>query len=113
MAITRITDQAEAERLLALPRAWLLKHSTACGISANAYDEVHRYAEAHPDEPIGVIVLQTERPISNWLAQRLKAVHQSPQLFLVADGKALWQSTHWSITAAAMERAAGGRTTPA
>jgi bacillithiol system protein YtxJ len=113
MAITRITDQAEAERLLALPRAWLLKHSTACGISAAAYDEVHRYAEAHPDEPIGMIVLQTERPISNWLAQRLKAVHQSPQLFLVEDGKATWQATHWSISAAAMERAAGGRTTPA
>jgi bacillithiol system protein YtxJ len=108
MALIPIASQADAEKLLTAPRAWLMKHSSTCGISAAAYDEVRAYADAHPDEPIGVIVVQTHRPISNWLAQKLGAVHQSPQMFLVERGATRWQATHWSITAGAMEQAARG-----
>lgn len=106
MTLAPVSDQAEIEAALRLPRAWIMKHSASCGISSAAYGEVRTYAEAHPGEPVAIIVLQTHRPISNWLAQKLNAVHQSPQLFLVEDGKVRWQATHWSITAAAMERAA-------
>ncbi len=109
MSLAPVSDQAEIEAALRLPRAWILKHSTACSISSAAYGEVRAYAEAHPDEPVAVIIIQTHRPISNWLAQKLSAVHQSPQLFLVENGKVRWQTTHWSISAAAMERAAAAK----
>ncbi len=109
MSLAPVSDQAEIEAALRLPRAWILKHSTACSISSAAYGEVRSYADAHPDEPVAVIVIQTHRPISNWLAQKLSVVHQSPQLFLVENGMVRWQTTHWSISAAAMERAAAAK----
>ena len=83
-----------------------MKHSDSCSISHAAHDEVSAYANAHPDEPIAVIVVQSHRPISNWLGQKLHAVHQSPQLFLIESGTVRWQATHWSITSLAMIKAA-------
>lgn len=102
-----LTSEAEAEALLAAPAAWILKHSDTCPTSAAAYDEVAAFAAAHPGTRIGVVVVQTHRPLSNWLAQRLGHVHQSPQLFLLRDGRVAWTASHWGITRAAMERAAG------
>jgi bacillithiol system protein YtxJ len=101
-----LSDEAAAEALIASPApAWILKHSATCGISASAYDEVQSYLAAHPDEALGLVVVQRRRPLSNWLAQRLGRVHQSPQLFLVQGGKVLWSASHWGITAEAMGQA--------
>ena len=46
-----ITDQAGFDHLATLPIALLLKHGARCPISANARNEVTRYAAAHPDIP--------------------------------------------------------------
>lgn len=101
-----LTDQTALDALLAAGGpAWLLKHSATCPISAAAHDEVRAYAAAHPDEPVGVIVVQSHRPLSNAVAARLGFAHQSPQLFLLRDGAVRWQASHWSITRAAMEAA--------
>lgn len=107
--IPRLDGQDGVERLLAgAGPAWVFKHSSTCGISAAAYDEVEAYRAAHPDEPLAMVVVQSDRPLSNWIAQRLGRVHQSPQLFLLRDGKVAWAASHWLITAAAMEAARGG-----
>lgn len=101
--ITILDGQDHAERLIAGPApAWLLKHSATCPVSSAAYDEVEAYLAAHPDEVAGMVVVQQDRPLSNWIAQRLGRVHQSPQLFLLAQGRVAWSASHWSITAAAM-----------
>lgn len=104
MTITTLTDQAEAERLIALPAAWIFKHSRTCGVSAEAMREVEAYLAAHA-LPFGLVVVQDQRPLSNWLSTRLGYTHQSPQLFLVGGGAVRWQASHWSITAAAMAAA--------
>jgi bacillithiol system protein YtxJ len=52
-----------------------------------------------------MVVVQTARPLSTWIATRLGHVHQSPQLFLVREGRVLWHASHWGITAAAMAAA--------
>lgn len=100
-----LTTEAEATALLAAPEAWILKHSNACPVSFAAHDQVAAYAGAHPGATIGVVTVQTHRPLSNWLAQRLAHVHQSPQLFLVRAGKVAWTASHWGITTEAMEQA--------
>lgn len=108
--IARLAGQEHVERLLSGPGpAWILKHSATCPISGEALGEVEAYLAAHPGEEAGMVVVQEDRPLSNWIAQRLGRVHQSPQLFLVAGGAVAWSASHWSITAAAMEAARGPR----
>ncbi|MBA3708070.1 MAG: bacillithiol system redox-active protein YtxJ [Planctomycetes bacterium] len=98
--------QADAEALITgSTPAWLFKHSNACPISTAAYDEFRSYLAAHPEEVAAVVVVQSERPLSNWIATRLKHTHQSPQVFLVKDGAVMWSASHWSITAVALEAA--------
>jgi bacillithiol system protein YtxJ len=102
------TGEADVEALIAGERpVWLFKHSTTCSISSAAFDEVQSYLAEHPAEEAAVVVVQTQRPLSNWIAARLKHTHQSPQIFLVRGGKVLWSASHWSITAAAMDAARG------
>ncbi len=106
MSILLLTSEADLDRFLATPGSvWLFKHSNACGISSAAHDEVTRFLQDHPEQPAAMVVVQTHRPLSTLIANRLKYVHQSPQLFLLKDGKVVWSATHWSITAAAMESA--------
>ncbi len=104
--ITTLADETAAAALIASPKpAWLFKHSATCPISGAALEEIENYLTAHPGTPAGMVVVQSQRPLSNWVASTLKYTHQSPQLFLVKGGAVLWQSTHWSITAAAMAKA--------
>jgi bacillithiol system protein YtxJ len=102
-----LTTQVQAEALLASPAVWIFKHSNTCPVSAEAEAQVATYLAAHPEHVAGMVVVQEARPVSNWLAGRLGYVHQSPQLFLVRDGKVAWQASHWGITAQAMAKAAG------
>lgn len=105
--LQQLASEAEVDALMSSPGpTWLLKHSTACSISGAAYDEVERFVTDHPDHHAGVVVVQSHRPLSNHVSQRLKFVHQSPQLFLLKAGKVVWSATHWSITADAMAVAA-------
>jgi len=103
--LTPLTSEAEAEALIASHEpAWLYKHSNACSLSHNAHAEIEAFLAAHPG-PAGLLVVQKNRPLSLWVANRLGRVHQSPQLFLLQDGALRWSASHWSITAAAMAQA--------
>ena len=100
-----ITTQTEAEALIARAEpVWIFKHSNTCPVSSAAEEEVAAFLAARP-MPHGMVVVQQARPVSNWLATRLAYVHQSPQLFLIRNGKVAWQASHWGITQAAMTKA--------
>lgn len=107
MTILAVTSPEDVEALLASTGpTWLLKHSNACSISSAAHDEFRAYCTAHPNEPAGIVVVQTHRAVSLAIATRLGLSHQSPQLFLLAGGKVAWTTSHWGVTAAAMTKAA-------
>lgn len=106
MKIIDLDSPAAVDELLRRDRAWLMKHSNSCSISSAAEAEVGRYLDERPDEVLGQVVVQTHRPISNLIAQKLHAVHQTPQIFLLISGKPVWQASHWSITADALAAAA-------
>ncbi len=100
-----LTTLDQAEAFLNQPGlVWIFKHSSTCPVSSAAYDEVAAFL-ATRDLPLGLVVVQEARPVSNWLATRLAYVHQSPQAFLVKNGKVLWHASHWGITASAMTAA--------
>lgn len=81
---------------------FVLKHSTACPVSTAAYRE---FDELVTDIPKYFLKIQHHRPISAEIESNLGIRHESPQLFLLKDGKVLWQATHRAITKSKINKA--------
>jgi bacillithiol system protein YtxJ len=78
----------------------LFKHSNSCGISSHVLENVQEI-----DADLNVIVIQENRAISNEVAVRTGFNHQSPQAFVLVNGKAVYHATHYGIDPSAIERA--------
>ena len=76
----------------------LFKHSNTCGISADIIEQV-----GDVDADVNVIVVQLHRSISNAVEERTGHRHQSPQAFVIKDGKPVYHATHYGITANGIE----------
>jgi bacillithiol system protein YtxJ len=85
----------------------IFKHSTTCPVSAGAYRQVAAYLEHAGDDapPFFLVKVIESRPVSNEIASRLSVTHQSPQIILVQDAKALWNASHGAITEGAISGA--------
>ena len=70
----------------------LLKHSNSCGISSDIYEQMREI-----DGDVNVIVIQKYRPISDATAVKTGHRHQSPQAFIIRDGKPVYHATHYGI----------------
>lgn len=81
---------------------FVLKHSTTCPVSAAAYNAFETSAE---EVPKYFLKVQDSRPVSNEIESNLHVEHQSPQLFLLKDGQAVWQATHYSISGPQIKKA--------
>ena len=55
------------------------------------------------DADVNVIVIQEHRDLSNEVAERINHRHQSPQAFVIKDGKAIYHATHYGINPAEIE----------
>lgn len=79
----------------------LFKHSRYCGVSMEALDELqsHIDAQASPTAAYKMVTVQTHRPVSDAVAQRLGIRHETPQAILLRNGKAVWNASHFRITA--------------
>jgi bacillithiol system protein YtxJ len=82
----------------------IYKHSTRCPVSFDAYDEVARFALAHPDVPVHIVDVVLQRDLSQHLSKVTGIVHQSPQVIVVDDGTVRWHGSHYAISALALER---------
>ncbi len=78
----------------------IFKHSTRCGISRMALGNFEKeYAiDAEQAKPYMLDLLE-HRDISNEIANRFGVMHQSPQLILIKDGKAVYDTSHGDIDA--------------
>ncbi len=76
----------------------LIKHSNTCGISSNVMYDLKQI-----DADINVIVIQQHRDLSNDVAERINHRHQSPQAFVIKDGKAIYHATHYGIDPTVIE----------
>jgi bacillithiol system protein YtxJ len=78
----------------------LFKHSRTCGISCEALDELHAHVQhAGGNAAYKVIVVQSHRRVSDTVSQRLGIRHETPQAILLKDGEAVWNASHFRITA--------------
>ena len=77
----------------------IFKHSNTCGISADLYEQV-----SSMDRTINLVTVQVSRGISNKIESRLGIRHQSPQAFVIKDGKAVYHASHYAISPADIEK---------
>lgn len=98
-----ITDIASLDQFLkqsdGVP-AIVFKHSSSCGISARAYTQMTKLSR-----PLGIVVVQNARAVSNELEERTGIAHETPQLLIFNQGKVVWTASHGQIKAEAVEAA--------
>ena len=85
----------------------LFKHSRYCGVSCEALDELQSHIDAQGEGKVAyrMITVQTHRPVSDAVSQRLGLRHETPQAILLRDGKVIWNASHFRITAAQLDQA--------
>ena len=78
----------------------IFKHSTRCSVSRMALKNFEReYAiDIDTAKPYFLDLLE-HRDVSNEIASRFGVVHQSPQLILIKNGKAVYTTSHSDIDA--------------
>ncbi len=86
----------------------IFKHSTRCGISVGAKT---RFESAYkiPESNLAIYYLDllSYREVSNYIAEVTGVWHQSPQVILIKDGKAVYDESHHSIDAVKLESLIG------
>ena len=79
----------------------IFKHSTTCSISTVAYSEMERVAGQ-----VALVEVQSGRELSREIEARTGIEHESPQVIILRNGKAVWHASHWKIKTESVEQAA-------
>ena len=81
----------------------IFKHSTRCSISRMALKQFERDYDL--DETVDAFFLDLieHRDVSNEIANRFNVYHESPQLILIKNGKAVYNVSHSDIDAEALK----------
>jgi bacillithiol system protein YtxJ len=77
----------------------IFKHSTSCSISSMALNRLSRNWKSEDSEKVKAYYLDliSYREISNKIAEQFGVYHQSPQVILIKDGKAVYDNSHMGI----------------
>jgi bacillithiol system protein YtxJ len=95
----KLADKETLDRLLLDSKEHpvvLFKHSNSCGISAAAYREMEKL------DNVNLLEIQSARDLSQEVASVTGIEHESPQVIILKDGKAVWNASHYSIKAVAV-----------
>lgn len=98
----KIDNQAALENLLTdstKKPVIVFKHSNACSISARAYREMEKL------DDVNILEVQSARAISNEVADLTGVRHETPQVIVLRDGKAVWNASHFDVVAADVMKA--------
>ena len=83
----------------------IFKHSTRCPVSRMA---LRNFGQEYDIEEgklkLYYLDLLEHRDISNEIATRFSVYHQSPQVILIKDGKAVFDSSHHEIDATTVQK---------
>lgn len=103
----RLTTEAQLDRALEASRdrpVVLFKHSSTCGVSAAAYEQMVDVIDMDAGDWY-LIDVRTHRPVSNAIATRFGVRHESPQVLVLGSGRVRWHGSHFQVTAAAVRSA--------
>ena len=82
----------------------IFKHSTRCGVSRMVLKQFESEYDLDDAAIPYFLDLLTHRGLSDAVAVRFGVRHQSPQLIVVKDGKAVFHDSHGSIDAGRLEQ---------
>jgi bacillithiol system protein YtxJ len=108
-ALTPLVDVPSVDAAIAESRerpVLLFKHSRYCGVSCEALDELQSHIDSRANGHVAykMITVQTHRPVSDAVAERLGLRHETPQAILLKDGKVVWNASHFRITATQLDQ---------
>ncbi len=78
----------------------VFKHSNTCGVSSRAYGEMSKLTF-----PVGIVVVQEARPVSAEIERRWQVNHETPQVLIIKNGKAVWNASHFQVKAEEVDAA--------
>ena len=99
----RIDDRAALDNLLSDSKqktVLVFKHSNACPISARAYREMQKL-----EDQVNLLEIQAVPELSREVASLTGVRHESPQVILLRDGKAVWNASHFDVNATTVSKA--------
>ena len=79
----------------------LFKHSTRCSISSLVLGKITSQLK---NVDMFILDIIAHRDISDKVAQQLNVIHQSPQLFIIYQGKCYYNTSHFGIKAAVVQK---------
>jgi len=84
----------------------IFKHSISCGLSAMARYQLEKDWD-FPDGNLSFYYLDliNYREISNEIVNRFGVIHQSPQIIILKDGKAVYNTSHHKISVQDLKQA--------
>lgn len=83
---------------------FILKHSETCPISGNAFDQFNKFLYER-DMDGYYLVVQEDRALSNYIAEKVQVKHESPQALYFVDGKLVWHENHSNISMSSLAQA--------
>jgi bacillithiol system protein YtxJ len=97
-----LTDLGQLNDILAASNekpVAIFKHSTRCSVSRMALKQFENEFNSSDKVTPYFLDLIAHRDISNEIASRFGVTHQSPQLILIKEGKAVYNVSHSDIDA--------------
>jgi bacillithiol system protein YtxJ len=96
----QLTDLGQLNEIIDLSTensVLIFKHSTRCSISRMVLKQFENEFDLQNKVIPYYLDLLEFRNVSNEIASRFGVMHQSPQIILVKDGKAVYNASHESI----------------
>lgn len=76
----------------------LFKHSTRCSISSVSMNKfVRNYTIPEVEADLYYLDLLNYRTVSNEVGHKFQVMHQSPQVLVIKNGKAVYDASHYNI----------------
>ncbi len=106
MSWNDLTDLGQLNEIMTLSNekpVAIFKHSTRCSVSRMALRQFENEFDFSDKVTPYFLDLIAYRDVSNEIANRFGVQHQSPQLILIKEGKAVYDASHSDIDAAALK----------
>ena len=91
---TELIKRSEAQPIV------IFKHSSSCGVSAAAYEEMQQFSGE-----VILVVVQQARELSREIERQTGVRHESPQVLVLDNGKVVWSASHFKINAQSVAEA--------
>jgi bacillithiol system protein YtxJ len=101
--LTNLTQLDDIANISNVKPIVIFKHSTRCSISRMALKQFEKEYDLNETVDAFFLDLIEHRDVSNEIANKFNVHHESPQLLLIKNGKAVYNVSHSDIDAEALK----------